>query len=445
MQDMNMDPSTRVVGTIFNGLKSYINGNTKDATYMLNSTFKKSAVDNVDSIQYWDYFTTGTRMSKSLYKNLQNGVLHKKTLLETDRDYLSPDKRKLLTSEFGFNELQYTCLMNDTFTKVKDYNFLFKKHKNSVINKRGRRQIYGDIIDERYHIKLKSETDQYTIRLKIYLIKLLNTELTVEELLANSFDNNGYCEEAKLPDERLLSYVNWKKPFKAHFITELGTNLLDSRYFAENAYIAKTLERNLGPHDIWNLTVRVNLGNDIDLNRLFLQTFCKEDKHKEFPSSYFFIIAACGDPRSSLIRNEDNAKFTGSSPGRYNIDFKREISLVSKPMDEGLDIITIREISDNNDDFETDEFSNFFHKDRKTKVSAPVWDIDSNRDGITNSDKKYTLMYYETRLSVYQDKEKFIRYDLMDHQNEKEKRKKSNETNSTDDNDIFDIDNDLKK
>jgi hypothetical protein len=84
----------------------------------------------VDSKIHTTKFQVGIPSSKSLYDFSSDKLVDLKVLVDTERDYLSTEKRSNLTNTFGFNQRSYDFLLTDTFMRVKDYKFLYQSHEN---------------------------------------------------------------------------------------------------------------------------------------------------------------------------------------------------------------------------------------------------------------------------------------------------------------------------
>lgn len=71
--------------------------------------------------------------------------------------------------------------------KGREYKFLFKKYSNQYSERLDFKNIYGNIFFEHLRLNIKSETEYYSIRLKVHLVKITNPGVGVERLIKKTF------------------------------------------------------------------------------------------------------------------------------------------------------------------------------------------------------------------------------------------------------------------
>ena len=392
------------IGLLDNGTDSYVCGSHTEFSYKhTGSTTYQSPTS--DSRIYKTTFQTGVPTSRSLYNFSKNKLVDSKSLVDTERDYLSTVKRQSLTTTFGFNQRSYDFFLKDTFMSVQDYKFLFRSHQDKFESKLANKNIYGNIFYERLRFRIKSETDYYTVQLKLHLVKVTNPSITVRELMMNTFNRKPESSVFSVPiDRQLSSSIIDHHNYRSNILTDLKCTLGSSDYFKDNAKVVRTFYRNLAPNDIWQFDYYFHYGPGILLNRIFESSDLKKyrfpyaaDGH---PVGYFFILQAEGDPRCSITRTSDGMNFNGSGPGRFNVNFSKELKFVTDP-ENAKEVLTVREFINKDEDFMDPEFQSYFTPDRQDKVNVDWSSLNVNR--VVDNDQPYQVRYGEGRLTVYLD------------------------------------------
>ena len=257
-----------------------------------------------------------------MYQFDKTGTIDTKSLVDTERDSLSTEKRQALTFNFDLNQRCYDFFGNDTFLKAKDYKFLFQSFHHKFKTRLSNRNIYGNIFYEHLNLTIKFETDYYSVRFKLHLVKITNPEMSVESLVSETFHkdlliNSNY----KVPVDRWLSVAKKIEDFRYQILTDQKCTLSLSDAFKDNAKVVKTFSHVLGPQDILNFKYYLHYGPGIFLNRLYEESSQNQKYSELHPVGYFFILQSEGDPRASITRTSDGENFNGSSPGRFTVSF----------------------------------------------------------------------------------------------------------------------------
>lgn len=397
------------IGTVENGMSSLVNASSRHSPYR----YQFGSIvqpNNAESRIYRGNFHIGTPSTGGLYKFCKTKTIDIKSLVDTDRDYLSSEDRQSLDIHFGFNQRVYNFFLTDTFLTAGDYQFLFQGYEKNFKTKLANKNIYGNVFYEHLKWKFKSETDFYSIRLKLHLVKIHSPNVNVDSLFLNTFFHDLKKEDPrsayKIPIDRQLSEIKTYKKFRKHVLTDLKCTLGMSDYFKDNATIVKTFSKNLGPQDEWDFSYYLHLGPGVLLNRLY-----EENRYdSSHPAGYFFIIQAQGDPRASVTRRSDEQNFNVSSPGRFNCSFVKKLKF-AKELNDPSEKITIREFVNNDEDFENSKFRDYFSPNRKTTINANYEAINVSR--VENTKKEYELRYGEGRLAVYVEPKKLSLLDVF--------------------------------
>jgi hypothetical protein len=98
---------------------------------------------------------------------------------------LSTEKLTIVTSTFLFNQRSYDFLGSYTFMKVKYYKFLFRNYQDKLKSRLPNKKIYGNIFYEHLRLSIKLETDYYSTRLKLHLVKIIEPEVEISTLFPN--------------------------------------------------------------------------------------------------------------------------------------------------------------------------------------------------------------------------------------------------------------------
>ena len=129
----------------------------------------------------------------------------------------------------------------------------------------------NNIFWEYLNLKIKSETDYYTVRLKIHIIKIIDADVDIYTLLNGTFNEdieNGDKNGFKVPRSRQLSKLQYHQKFRDHVITDQKCTMNMPDYFKDNTIIVKILYCNLTPYDIWDVNSYLHFGPGSYLNRL---------------------------------------------------------------------------------------------------------------------------------------------------------------------------------
>jgi len=404
-QVRNLDFGGKVqIGIVENG--NYSNNSSSEIHYKHLTTSTRLGLKESDSVIWKTTVNFGKHPTKDLLSRAKQNLVTTKVLVDTERDYLGTKKRKILTSTFGFNQKRYDFLREDTYSKVEDYAFLYDEAKNKFKTKLGNINVYGDVFYENTRLKIRSETDYYSVTVKIHLVKILNKDVNVGKLFEGTFSKDKETlQEGAIPCGRQLSNrFIYEEPadydrFKSSILTDLRCTLGKSDYFRENATIVKTFHNYLGPSDTWEFNFFMHCGPGILLNKIHEEMMDDARKH---PSNYIFVIETSGDPRASITRTSDGQNFDGSSPGRIDYSFERKLRFVKREYSDygsGNERLTTRQYAQSDDDFEDPKLQKFFQPDREEKINAVYSSVNVNR--VEDSTIPYQLRYGEARLSVY--------------------------------------------
>lgn len=411
--------------------------NSEHSVVPFTSESSSSPLGKNDAVYYKTYAQVGRKFNSKIIKIRDGAFVDRITRLtsSSDRDYLNHDKRKQLNFTSGFNEKGFSFLMNDTFFSVKAYYDLlgidrnYKKELEQV--KDGRKDIFACVLKTKHRFKIKNLMDYHTNHVKIHLIKILDLETDVEDLVKEITHNSKSINQGgKLPIDQQYSdpKILAGKQFSINFTTALTCNLTLSSRFKERAKIVKSWSRTISPGSIWEFNLEHYLGNGISINRLYdIQSRADENntanhraesfidllqeidqtknstqvnmlkevaseftknpsrrKLSEHPTGYIFCLEYVGDRRAS-IKSKENDIFSGYSPCNFNIEFDTEIQFLAN-QDDSEKIIVYKNIVQEKQ-FEDDSLlSDIFYPTREPKFHIPYEDL------FGKSKKGFTLL-----------------------------------------------------
>lgn len=393
-KDMDMGSGYKI-GVAHNSNNSLVNAQFGELTYKHTSSSSQQSSTALSRI-YRSNFTIGTPTPKTLYEYAKNRTTDTKVLVDTDRDYLNTDYRQSLTSTFGFNQRSYDFLLGDTIMTSGDIAFLFSRYKTRSINRLANKNYYACLFFEHLHLNIKSETEYYSIRLKLHVVKILNTQFDIQDLIDGTFSYDlNHTSPGKVPIDRQYSCPVTHKKHMTTVLTDSKCSLQSSDHFKLNAKVVKTFHKVLGPSDIWDFDYYLHYGSGVLLNGIF-----EDDVTNGHPLGYCFIVESEGDPRASITRSSDGQNFNGTSPGRFNYSFKKTLKFI-KENPSGIEKFSVREFIKNDDDFQDSAISEYFSPNRASKINVDFSTLNTNR--IENSNLPYQLRFGEGRLTVYMD------------------------------------------
>ena len=398
-------PNKNTIGSILNGKTSLLGKNNFSVSYHSRTTSSAIGLGESSSRIYNTSFEAGIPCTSRLRNPSETKVKCSKSIHDSERDYLSPRARARLTTSFGFNQRSYDFLRSDTYLRVSDMRFLYKD-RYAKTPKGIDSDIYGDFLQEKLNLCIKSETQHYSLQFKIHVVKILNDSSSLEDVVSNTFykgieTDSGSFKRAIPVDNQFSDPIEFGK-FRYNVLTDLNCTLNLSNYFRRNCHVVKTFTRVLGPNDIWNFNYKLNYGAGIFLNDLF------QNQNENLPIGYTLVVDCQGDPRSSITRQSDGANFDGSSPGRYDYRFNHEIVFLKEQDSMSLDQsekLTVTKFPSRSDSFESDRLGKFFKSsadDRPDKINVDFSEVDVNvlSDG-DSSQASYKLRYSEARLVTY--------------------------------------------
>jgi hypothetical protein len=323
-------------------------------------------------------YPTTNRLRRIKYN--PNVDYDEKLISSSDRDYQSHEKRKNLMVTSGFHEKGFTFLMEDTYFTFNDYLKLYNQHdkiKNTLESSKTKIDLYACIYKTKNRFRFMNKFDFYNVSMRLHLVKLLDQNKDVRELIdditnnksSNSLANETIFQAAKEKATTILNRtlnkpkgekeLNEKEKTKAiettikdlldsvksykpslkygklleddqysdpdtkdtknrittNFRTSLKCQLSDSIRFRDEARIVHTWERTLTPGSIWEFQMEHHLGKGIHLN----QFYDFDMKNQNHPSRYFFILEYVGDRKARLVRNIDKDFFQGYSPTKIHM------------------------------------------------------------------------------------------------------------------------------
>jgi hypothetical protein len=411
-------------GLVENGINS--GSNSEHSMIPFTSESNSSPLGRNEAVYYKTHVQVGRRFGSKITKIRDAAFVDRITRLtsSSDRDYLDHKERKQLNFTSGFNEKGFSFLMNDTFFSVKDYydlldiNKTYKQELEQVHD--GRKDIFACVLKTKHRFKIKNLMDYHTTHVKIHLIKILDLETDVKDLVKEITHNSKSINQGgKLPidqqytDPKLLP----EKQFSINFTTALSCNLTLSSRFQERAKIVKSWSRTLSPGSIWEFNLEHYLGKGISINRLYdiqsradqntivhhraesfidllqeiddtknstqiatikeaISEFTKSPTKKklsEHPTGYIFCLEYVGDRRAS-VKSKDNDIYSGYSPCNFNIEFDTEIQFLAD-QDNSEKIMVYKNIVQEKQ-FEDDSLlADIFYPTRQPKFHIPYEDL----------------------------------------------------------------------
>lgn len=324
------------------------------------SQSEASDVGKTTKTYYFKTFThIGTPTSRRIKKLSDNAFIEKETKCFTDTlsDYQSHADREKLKIQQGFNEKCFTWLAEDTYFTLNDFIELYKVDKRFGKELRqigdGKTDIYGCTTKSYFKLRLKNRLSDYSAHVQIHLIKILDHEMDIREVI-NEITNNSTQKShqdnlGRLPKDFQYTdpiTTDYKNKCQINFLTDLRCRLTQSSKFRENCRIVRSWSRCLAPSSIWDFNMTTHLGKGLHLNTiydLYLRSdkFLEEEKEnesKEIKLNPIEMIKAIHDDFkkdkklkasqetlkeiSNLLRKQMNAAFSpikGLHPASYVI------------------------------------------------------------------------------------------------------------------------------
>lgn len=185
-------------------------------------------------------------------------------------------------------------MLENTILTVGDARFIYKKFETQSKDRLATKNLYGAIFYEHCHLSIKSETDYYSTRFQLHVVKIMNPAMDVKTLIEETFQTNDLntSEPHKVPVDRQLSLPLSYKGTRINILTDGKCSLQSSDNFKTNARIIKTFYKTF---DIWNFNYYFHYGSGILLNNIF-----EEGISNSHPIGCFFVLQADGDPRASI-------------------------------------------------------------------------------------------------------------------------------------------------
>ena len=398
-------PNNNTIGSIINGKTSMLGKNNFSVSYHSRTTSSSIGLGEVSSKMYTTTFEVGIPITNRLKKPLETKVRTTKSIRDSERDYIHPRLREYLTTSFGFNQRSYDFLKSHTYLMVKDMRFMYKD-RYATYGKGIDSDLYGDFLQERLRLCVKSETQHYSLQCKIHVVKIINTKSNLHQVVENTFykgietDSGSFLKA--IPVDHQFSEPNDYGDFRYNILTDLDCTLNLSNYFRRNCEIVKTFSRVLGPNDIWNFDYKLNYGAGVYLNDLY------QDQNQFLPLGYTLVIDCQGDPRASITRRDDGANFDGSSPGRFDYRFNHEITFLKEQDSMSSDQsekLTVTKFPSKSDSFESSRLGTYFSSgidERPDKINVDFGEVDVNLIADANSSQvPFKLRYSESRLVTY--------------------------------------------
>lgn len=425
-------------GLVENGHESASNGEQSKIPFTSES--EQSSLGKNDAVYYKTHAHIG-KPTGSRIKNIQSGpYIETITRLTASsyEDYLTHHQREKLNFKSGFNEKGFSFLMEDTYFSIKDFYNLFKIEKNYKkefeSSDEGKKDIYGCILNTKHKFKLKNRADFYSIHVKFHLIKIMDVETDVRELIkdiTHNSESDSLDKAGKIPLNQQYkdpNLNNKENKLSINLITSLNCNLNLSTRFRERAKIVKSWSRTLPPSSIWEFNLTHHYGRGIHLNRIYdihkrkeksknksinelekVNSFLTENKNEttiktlkenigkeiadainkkkisEHPVGYIFCLEYVGDRRGSII-NKSKDFFSGYSPCHFNMEFSTEFTVLSDSEEEKEDKFLIYKKSRQEKNFHEDsEFPDIFYPERQ-----PFFHVNFDKIG---DGKPYQLTY----------------------------------------------------
>lgn len=443
-------------GNIINGYKSLVNNGNDEIPYLVHSS--RDSVGKNDAYYFKTRFQVGIPTSKRLRDMKSNYNIERvqRVTSSSMKDYITPPERRKLNFTSGFNQKGFAFLMEDTYFSINDYEELFKVTKNHgkrlEKNINGETDIYGCVLNTKNTLKFKNRMDYYSIHIKIHLIKIIDLNLNVRDLIkefAHTVGDSSIARKSKsgkIPLDQQYSFPNTDlktNRFSINFLTALCTNLKLSNRFRERARIAKSWSRTLTPGSIWEFKLKHHMGKGIHLNTMYdilqssketkqidqsvqnmydiiekieqtkNQTTVKSlktglgnlltrrninniKKSSEHPAGYVFCIEYVGDRRGSISGPGDSF-YSGYAPVNFNMEFDTEIEFLSESdnLEQEKEVpCTYLKTRQETDFYKEGDFADiFYNSDERISYFNQAYK-DINITGEKN--KKYNLIYDQT-------------------------------------------------
>lgn len=340
----------------------------------------------------------GKHTSSRILKLRESPHIIKERKLTADslRDYQSTVKRKELILQCGFNEKLFSFGAEDTYFSVHDFYEFFdvKKRfeKKIKADTDGITEIFGCVYGTKHKLRIRNQMDLYTSHIKIHLVKITDTRLSVRDLI-NDFTVtslqpvNAQQLSGKIPID--LQYTepkiyNRSNKFQTSFVGDLSLNLNQISRFYRNAKIIKSWYRSIPAGSILEFDYHHHYGKGVPINRLIEETDnfleysqmkiaaqnsnlikefqfnvtsvedAKEKMHpskigaeakklfeqldakkslsdnNEHPVGYVILIESIGDKKAPIQRKEDESIFEGYAPVNLKCEFSTELIFLAE-------------------------------------------------------------------------------------------------------------------
>lgn len=267
-----------VTGLTSNGDNSLLNFGASLVSYL--SKTDVQPIGKNDAIIHKTHTHIGKK-SKGKIKLLKKNPLldvTTKTFSDSLSDYQGHTKREQLKIVEGFNQKNFTFLMEDSIFTVEDIFKLFKvnkRFKKDFQDDDSLKEVFGCILKNHFQIKIKNRLVNYSSHIKIHLIKITDNSKDIRNLIESITHNSTIGSQdtaGRIPKKFQFSdpiTTNKSNKISCSFLTDLRAGLNQSTRFKETAKIVKSWQMTLPPSSIWEFNLTTHYGEGIHLNTIY--------------------------------------------------------------------------------------------------------------------------------------------------------------------------------
>ena len=330
----HMQVGNLVLTIVSNGIISALNNSKLDLPGYIQNSMKSSGQQDDLTKVHLVRFHVGMRSTSSVIQaEKQHGSVNIQ-LNNSIADSTDTASRQFLSRSFGFNMKSFDFLNEAFYGTVADYEKLYNISKWEL-PEFSRQVPYGLVKLEYLNLKLRNSNSYHRMIVKIHVVKLLDDDRTLHSLYratfskfntkSKKFDQNP----GAIPKVYQISTENSDDVMKNKFMNSTncyhGTGLSMSASFKTQAKIVKSFKKILNPGDTFDFRMTQHCGPGLrfDISQVYLNNVGLGLQ----PSGYGLIVETEGTP-CEAVRAVDKCVFQGTSPGWYNYEFTKGVTLV---------------------------------------------------------------------------------------------------------------------
>lgn len=333
--DLSNLPAGKMILTIVsNGILSALNNSKSDLPGYIQNSVKSTGQQDDSTKVHVVRFHVGMKSTSSVVQaEKQNGSVNIQ-LNNSIADSIDSASRGFLSRAFGFNMKSFDFLNESFYGVVLDYEKLYNISKWEL-PEHSRQVPYGLVKSEYLNLKIRNSNSYHRMNVKIHVVKMLDDDRTLHSLYKSVFSifntktSKFDQKPGAIPIVYQISNENPDEILQNKFMNSttchLGTGMSMSAAFKTQAKIVKTFKKTLNPGDTFDFRMTQHCGPGLrfDISQVYLNNVGKGLQ----PSGYALIIETEGTA-CEAVRTIDNCVFQGTSPGWYNYEFTKGVTLV---------------------------------------------------------------------------------------------------------------------